>query len=126
MVRSRSASPKLASPSPTLASRAQPGKGVNLLFLALALVGSLHVSAMLGVEVWRLFTSRQEIARLSADVLALEQEQSALQAVIDHVGDPLYREQLARCLGFVRPGETRYLTSTDRAEAQPLDATWCR
>lgn len=128
-VRSRSARdiapPRPAPPSAPAKPRARAGKGANLLFLALAVLGSLHVGAMFGVEIWRAATGRQEIMRLSADVAALEQERGELLAVTQHAGDAQYREQLARCLGFVMPGETRYLTMTELAEPRP-SGDWCR
>ena len=103
----------------------QAGRGVNAILLILALVGSLHVFSMLGVEVWRGATSRSEIARLQADVLALEHNINGLQAVIDHAGDEQYREQLARCQGFVYPDETRYVTLLESPAPQTAPTPFC-
>lgn len=123
-VRSRSAR-HVVPPSAPAKPRARAGKGANLLFLALAVLGSMHVSAMFGVEIWRAATGRQQVARLRADVAALEQERAELLAVTQHAGDARYREQLARCLGFVMPDETRYLTMAELTEPR-LSADWCR
>ena len=96
--------------------RGPQSKGANLLLLVIAIIGSLHVSSMFALETWRAATSKSEIARLQADVRGLEQERASLQAVVDHAGDELYREHLARCKGFVYPDETRFLTMIDGQE----------
>lgn len=97
----------------------------NALFLALALVGSVHVLSMLGVETWRTVNSRQEIARLQTDVAALEDQKTTLQAVTERAGDEVYREQLARCRGFVYPDETRYITLAEPGQTPELIGTFC-
>lgn len=120
----RSISKPERAPQPRTA-RDRAGKGANLLFLVLAVVGTLHVGAMFGVEIYRAWVGRHEVARLTANITALERERDALLAVIHHADDAVYREQLARCLGFVMPDETRYLNVTGLAE--PLaSAEWCR
>lgn len=111
----------ITEPSATLTRRresvpeaAQTGsetRGVNKLVLWLLIVGILHGLVMLGIEVNRSFSSRQEIARLSGDVAALEQQIGQLEAVLAHSNDVSYREQLARQQGFVYPDELRYVTT---------------
>lgn len=91
-------------------------KGANYLLLVIAAVGSLHVSTMFGLETWRAANSKSEIARLETDIALLERERAGLQAVIDHAGDELYREHLARCRGFVYPDEVRFITMIDGKE----------
>jgi len=98
-------------------------KGANLILLIIAIVGSLHVISMLGLESWRAVTSKSEIARLEGDIALLEREHAGLQAVVDHADDQLYREHLARCRGFVYPDEVRFITMIEGNEpvipAQP-------
>ena len=91
-------------------------KGANLILLIISIVGSLHVTSMLGLETWRAATSKSEIARLEADIMVLKREQAGLQAVIDHADDELYREHLARCRGFVYPDEVRFITMIEGNE----------
>ena len=124
----RPAAPQTRSPAKRAAAkpRTKPHRGANLLFLTLAVLGSLHAAAMLGVESWRFFDGQQQVARLEAEVAALELERSSLQAVLAHEDDPLYREQLARCLGFAYPEERRYLTVTQGAPQQALGLSWCQ
>jgi cell division protein FtsB len=133
-VRTRAAQPaapavrrKPAAPAAAPAvGRPAINKPANTFFLILAVLGCLHASAMLGVEGWRFQNSQVQIARLTADIAALERERESLEAVVLHANDAGYREQLARCLGFVRPGETRYITVTGVSEPQPAGADWCQ
>jgi hypothetical protein len=94
---------------PPTAQRA-PSRGTDFLIGSLVLIGIIHVISMLGVESYRFIMSQREIERLSQDVAQLEVEVAQLQAVVEHGDNPVYREQLARCAGFVMPDEARYLT----------------
>ncbi len=87
-------------------------RGPHPLLVVLALVGCLHAFFLLAVELDRTLVHRREIARLSADVAALEREVGEMQQIAAHASDPVYRETLARALGFVYPHET--LIVTDR------------
>ena len=128
-VRTRSArrrsAPERSVPAQQHKQELQSGKWANLLFLTIAVVGCLHVTAMLGLETWRNVVSRSEIVRLSADVRALEFERDGLQAVIAHADDEVYREQLARCLGFIYPNETRYITLTEGENLEMPVGSYC-
>ena len=103
-----------------------PNRGVNTLFLVLAVVGSLHAVTMLGVEAWRSFAGTQEVARLHQNISVLQYEIDGLQAVVDHAADSTYREQLARCLGFIYPGETRYITLSEPGQEPTLSGPLCQ
>ncbi len=104
---------------------AQRNRGVNMIFLLLAIVGSLHAVTMLGVETWRGFAGAQEVTRLEQDIGALQFEIGGLQAVVDHAADKAYREQLARCLGFIYPDETRFITLLEPGQEPTLSGPLC-
>ncbi|MBX3144486.1 MAG: hypothetical protein KF813_12055 [Trueperaceae bacterium] len=87
-------------------------RGPHPLLVVLALVGCLHAFFLLGVELDRTLIHNREIVRLSADVAALEREVSEMRQVAAHASDPVYRETLARALGYVYPHEK--LIVTDR------------
>lgn len=80
------------------------------IFTVIALVGSFHALLMLGQEVGRLVYTDREIARLEREVAALDAQTQELAAIVAHRDDPLFREQLARQLGFIGSDETRVLT----------------
>ena len=103
----------------------RPDRVISTVLLLIAVVGCIHVVSMLGVEIYRNVVSRQEIVRLSGDVEALSGELASLQAVVDHADDAQYREQLARCLGFVRPDETRYMTLAEPGATQNAGVPPC-
>lgn len=52
---------------------------------------------------------RDEIDRLEARITELEAERAQLTNEIERIRDPDYVEQLARCLGMVRPGEIAFV-----------------
>ncbi len=85
-------------------------RGPHPLLVLLALVGCLHAFFLLAVELDRTLVHKREIARLSADVAALEREASELRQIAAHAADPTYREALARALGFVYPHERLIVT----------------
>jgi outer membrane murein-binding lipoprotein Lpp len=91
-------------------------RGADILVGVLALVGIIHIISMLGVESYRSVMSSREIQRLSSDVAQLEAEVAQLQAVVEYGDTPAYREQLARCAGFIMPDEVRYLTLIEGLE----------
>lgn len=81
--------------------------GVRRFLIALALLGTLQVVVMLGVEAHRAVEGQRAIARLQDDIAELQAEAAGLEAIIEHGSDPVYREQLARRRGFVYPDEVR-------------------
>ena len=89
------------------ASSANTANGVKRFLMILAILGSIQVIVMLGVEAHRAVEGRRAIARLNIDIAALEVEAAGLAAVVEHADDPVYREQLARRRGFVYPDEVR-------------------
>lgn len=130
-VRSResAAARRSGSRSVTPAARSSGGnanRGINGLFLLLAIVGSLHALSMIGVETWRSVVGQQEVTRLQNDIAALELEIGGLQAVVDHARDDRYREQLARCLGFIYPNETRVITLLEPGSEPLLSGPLCQ
>lgn len=84
----------------------------SLVFTVIALVGGFHALLMLGLEGSRLVYTHREVTRLEADISTLREDVRTLQAVVKHRNDPVFREQLARAQGFIRPDETRVLTRT--------------
>ncbi len=52
---------------------------------------------------------REEIDRLEARITQLESERAQLKDEIQRIRDPDYVEQLARCMGMVRPGEIAFV-----------------
>ena len=52
---------------------------------------------------------RSEIDRLEARIGELETERAQLEREIERIRDPDYVEQLARCMGMVRPGEIAFV-----------------
>ncbi|CAN5873514.1 hypothetical protein BH24DEI2_BH24DEI2_04460 [soil metagenome] len=104
----------------------RPNRGVNTLFLVLAAVGSLHAVTMLGVEAWRSFAGAQEVTRLEQNISDLHYEIDGLQAVVNHAADNTYREQLARCLGFIYPDEARYITLLEPGSEPTLSGPLCQ
>lgn len=82
-------------------------RNVKRFLVILALLGSLQVLVMLGVEAYRAVEGQRAIQRLQNDIATLEAEAAGLAAVVEHADDPAYREQLARRRGFVYPDEIR-------------------
>lgn len=82
----------------------------SLFFTVIASVGAFHALLMLGLETGRLIYTNREVARLEADIGALQEETQTLRAVVAHGDDPVFREQLARLEGFIYPDETRVIT----------------
>ena len=100
-----------------------PKRGVNLFFLVIAVVGCIHVLAMLSLEISRLVYTDREVARLERDIADLELESTNLRNVVAHQNDPVYREQLARLQGFIYPDEARYVTVTPTPKTTPNSDT---
>jgi cell division protein FtsB len=82
---------------------------VNALLVALCLVGSLQVVALIAIEAQRLWHTEREVARLEAEIAAIEAESHDLSEVALRGADEGYREQLARRQGYVFPFETRFV-----------------
>lgn len=82
-------------------------RGVRRFLAAVALVGSIQIVFMLGVEAYRAVESERAIAKLRNDITRLEHEAAELEAVLRHADDNAFREQLARLRGFIYPDEIR-------------------
>lgn len=89
------------------------GRPVHPLLIALAVIGSLHLFVLLGVEFDRNLVSGREVARLEGDVRALTAELERLEEVAAHGDDLAYREVLARKQGFVYPEESLLVTGRE-------------
>lgn len=89
---------------------ASPTKGAHYLLTFLAIIGSLHILVMLGIESVRMVERSREITRLQADVEVLAQDIFLLQAINRYGHSEAYLEQLARCSGYIYPGEERFVT----------------
>ena len=81
--------------------------GVRRFLIVLALLGSIQLAIMIGVEAYRAVEGQRAIERLERDIAALDAEAAGLAAVVEHADDAAYREQLARRRGFVAPDEVR-------------------
>jgi hypothetical protein len=88
---------------------ARVARGINAVVVGLCLLGSLQVLVMLGIELNRIVHAEREIARLEAELSAIDRESDDLLEVATRAGDVVYREQLARRQGYVYPFETRYI-----------------
>lgn len=84
-------------------------RGSNLLFLVLAVVGSLHVISMIGIESYRILTNVQGITALDQEIAQLQAEIAAMDAIRLNADDS-FMEQLARCQSYVYPQELRFIT----------------
>ncbi len=85
-------------------------KGASLLFLTIAIVGSLHILVMLGIETRRYFRTSHAIANLQVKIAIDQATLLELREIEAHKYDDRYREQLARKQGFIYPNEQRYVT----------------
>jgi cell division protein FtsB len=106
-------------PTPTLPTGQPRMRGVNVLLTILAIIGSIHVLVMMGIELNRMVATQQEITRLTLETTTLEAEVAGLQSVLDNGDNPDYREQLARKAGFAYPDEVRYLSVPNTPPDQP-------
>lgn len=88
-------------------SAATAAPGVRRFLVVLALLGSIQLAIMIGVEAYRAVEGQRAIERLEKDIAALEAEAAELASVVDRADDAAYREQLARRRGFVDPDELR-------------------
>jgi hypothetical protein len=82
----------------------------SLFFTVVAVVGAFHALLMVGLETGRWIYTRGEVARLEAEIGVLQAQTYELEAIAEHRYDPVFREQLARAQGFIRPDETRVVT----------------
>ena len=86
------------------------GRWTSVVLSVLAVVGSFHAMVMIGIEGYRVYRTRQTVSQLELEVASLEREVASLQAILEHGDDRLYREQLARGLGYIFPDETQLVT----------------
>ena len=84
----------------------------SLFFTVVAVVGAFHALLMLGLEAGRWVYTNGEVARLEPEISDLQTQIYELEAIAEHRYDSVFREQLARAQGFIRPDETRVLTRT--------------
>jgi cell division protein FtsB len=70
-----------------------------LLVLAIAAAGPVR----------NFLAQRDEIDRLEARITELETERAQLTHELERIHDPQYVEQLARCMGMVKPGEISFV-----------------
>ncbi len=84
-------------------------RGSDLLFLMLAIVGSLHVMTMLGIETYRILKNGQGIEALDLQIADLKEKIATMDA-INLNADDAFMEELARCQSYIFPGEQRYIT----------------
>jgi cell division protein FtsB len=105
--------------TPTLPAGQPRMRGINVLLTILAIIGSIHVMVMMGIELNRMVATQQEITRLTLETTTLEAEVAGLQSVLDNGDNPLYREQLARKAGFAYPDEVRFLSVPNPQPDQP-------
>jgi cell division protein FtsB len=80
---------------------------MQVILTVIAVVGTVQVLFMIGVELNRAAQAAPAIRQLELDVAGLQREADRLQAVIDNGDTDSYREQLARRQGFIYPDETR-------------------
>lgn len=73
----------------------------------IAIIGTVQVLFMIGVEVNRALQTAPAVRQLQLDISQLQREAERLQAIIDNGDTVQYREQLARRQGFIYPDETR-------------------
>ncbi|MEZ4630426.1 MAG: hypothetical protein R2880_06930 [Deinococcales bacterium] len=85
-------------------------QGLNLLFLSLAIIGSLHISIMSLFEVQRLLQRRENIAKLEQQLQTLTQQIEGDRLRLEHAQDPRYLEHLIRQQGFIYPQERLIIT----------------
>lgn len=98
----------------SLPKNALNSKGVELLFLGIALVGNLHLLIMLGIEIKRYIHTYNDIIILNKKLIQGQEELAELLATKAHEYDDRYREQLARAQGFIYPDEKRFVTVFDK------------
>jgi cell division protein FtsB len=62
---------------------------------------------------------RSRLEQLERQTSALEQKNTVLRQQVGQLKDPEYVEQLARCLGMVRPGEIAFVTVPKKGAPEP-------
>jgi len=75
-------------------------------------LGVLQALGLIGFELYRYHTLRQEVARLEAENQALWQRARELEAELRAAQSPEAKEAEARRLGFVKRDETLYARKT--------------
>ena len=88
-----------------------PRQRLNVILIFLTTLNIFQLIYLNLVESDRMLVLNREVPRLEADVTRLQAEEQGLLEVTAHAGDDLYREQLARKLGFIGPDELRVVTS---------------
>jgi cell division protein FtsB len=107
------APPRETPPAPPQ-PHARVSPAISALILILSLVGCVHATVMLTIEIQRYRTSEREIRRLSATVAELQAQAAALLEIGSREDDVAYRTQLARHANFLYPDEIRYVVVPNR------------
>jgi len=79
----------------------------RFLHLVFAL-GTLHLLVLGGLEVQRFFHTQSEIRAAVQQVQALEKSVAALTGEVDSAQTPVFREAMARRMGYVQKDEVLY------------------
>ena len=72
----------------------------------LLLLGSVQLAFQIGNNLYRSWTWGQETREVKARVADLQGQLRQIKAAEQAAADPEYMQTLARCQGFVKPGET--------------------
>ena len=89
----------------------------GLLLVMMLLVGSFAISPLRDY-----FGQSAQLSELSRQAAQLEQQKASLKSKIANLHDPQYLQLLAReCLGFVKPGETAFVTVPLKGSSRPAD-----
>jgi len=91
-------------------------RGVSLVLVVLAVVGTLQGLVMLSIESRRWWVAAREVARLESELAALRSETADLLEIAERGENLRFREHLARRQGYVYPDEVRYVI------LQPLES----
>jgi cell division protein FtsB len=83
--------------------------GAALLILA---VVALLISTVVPLRTY--LAQRDRLSRLEHSTVVLEGRNAELQAEIEQLRDPAHIEQVARCLGMIRPGEISFVVVPDQ------------
>ena len=93
-----------------MSTRAEAAPRARITPRAVILAAVLFVLAIAAAGPVRNFMAqRNEINRLEAQISQLESERASLERELERIQDPEYVEQLARCMGMVRPGEIAFV-----------------
>lgn len=93
-----------------MSARAEAAPRARITARAVVLAAVLLVLVIAAAGPVRNFLAqRAEIDRLEARIGELESDRARLASELERIRDPEYVEQLARCMGMVRPGEIAFV-----------------